>query len=52
MKTPITLMNRTIAEKDTFFRAELKFVIIVGAKIGPTGTTKDLEKGVIWFFTK
>jgi hypothetical protein len=49
MRTSIPLMNRTIADKDKFFRAELKFVIIVGTKIGPTGTTEDLKKGVIWF---
>ena len=48
MKTFKTFVTETIAEKNTLEGTGLKFVGIVGAKVWPTGTSKDFEKGVIW----
>ena len=47
MKTFKTFVTKTIAEKNTLEGAGLKFVGIVRAKVWPTGTSKNFEKGVI-----
>jgi hypothetical protein len=48
MKTFKTFVTETIAKKNTLEGAGLEFVGIVGAKVRPTGTSKNFEKGVIW----
>jgi hypothetical protein len=40
VQTFIPLVKITIAQKDASLRAELEFMGIIWAKIGPTGTTK------------
>jgi hypothetical protein len=52
IKTLKTLVRVAIPKKYTFPRSKLKFPIIVGAKVGPAGTTKSSEKCVIRIMTK
>ena len=44
METFVTMMEQTVSQKNTLKRAGLKFVKVIGPKIGPTGTFKCFEK--------
>jgi hypothetical protein len=47
MKALVAFVKRTIPKEYTFFRSKLKFATIVGAKVRPTSTPKNLEKCVV-----
>jgi hypothetical protein len=51
MKTLVTLVERAIAEEDTFFRSKFEFVFVVRTEVRPTCTAEHLEKGIIRYFT-
>jgi hypothetical protein len=44
METLVTLMKRAISEEHALLRAKIKFMSVVWAKMGPTGTPKHLKK--------
>jgi hypothetical protein len=52
MKALISFVKGTVAKEHTFFGSKLKFSIVVGSQMRPTGTPKDTEKRVIRGFTK
>jgi hypothetical protein len=52
VETLITLVQRAIAQENTFFRSEIKFMIVVLTNMMPTCTSKYLKKGVIGSFMK
>jgi hypothetical protein len=53
MKTLVSFMKRTVAQKHTLLRSKLKFMIIIWTKMRPTRTAKHLKKGVVrCFFEK
>jgi hypothetical protein len=48
----VAFFIRTIAEEDTFFGIEGKFMRIIGTKVNETCTSKDLEECVIRYAVK
>ena len=52
MKTFVSLMKRTIAQKHTLLRPKLKLMVVVWSKVRRAGTPKNLKKGVIRRFKK
>jgi hypothetical protein len=42
----------TIPKKYTFFGTEVKFPIVVRAKVRPTSTPKHTKESVVWGLTK
>jgi hypothetical protein len=47
MKTFVTFMTKTVAQKNTLKRTGLKFIGIVRTKIWPTSTPENFEKRVV-----
>jgi hypothetical protein len=45
-------MMKSVTKKHTSFGAKRKFVFVVGAKIGPTCTTKNTKRLIVWFDMK
>ena len=51
MKALVAFVYGTITKKDTFFGSKFKFMFVVWTKMGPTCTSKDLEKSIIRYFS-
>jgi hypothetical protein len=47
MEALIAFVKGTITEENTLFRTKLKLSIVVGPKVRPTRTTKNLEERII-----
>ena len=52
VKTFISMMVRTITNKNAIFRSEINFVFVVRSKIRPACTTKNFKKMIIRSMTK
>ena len=47
MKTLISFMKRTVAEKHILFGAKFQFAIVIGTKVWPACAPKHFEKSII-----
>lgn len=52
VKTPVSMMNRTVPQKDTRSGSEINLVPVIRTKIRKTLTTKNAKKGIIRFTLK
>ena len=52
METFIPFMKRTVAQKHTLLRTEIKFMTVIRSKMRPASTPKYLKKGVVRCFIK
>ena len=52
METFVAFVKSTIPKKDALFGAKLKLATVVGPKVRPTSTAKNLEESIVMKFIK
>ena len=52
METFVAFVESTIPKEDALFRAKIKLATVIGPKVRPVSTAKNLEKGIIRLFIK
>ena len=52
MKTFVTFMKATVAQKDTLFGPKFQLAFVIGPKMRPTSTPKYFKTGIVRLFIK
>ena len=52
METFVAFVKSTIPKEDTLFEAKVKLATVVGPKVRPTSTAKNLEESIVRKFIK